>query len=149
MSRQRSAAEVRAIHAKQQRTTSKVSGAEAAGHREGKYTLYARTVRLNGGATQRIYFFARDKPKSGSPAPLPPHLEAKTLPNGLPVLKRKNKPEGDLPPGMYATNGRVIDLRATTGGELRRMAAVGSDAGQGRKDEANAARSELQRRGTA
>jgi hypothetical protein len=38
----------------------------------GEYTLYNRDVVLkNDNGTQRIYFFAKGQPKSGSPSPLP------------------------------------------------------------------------------
>lgn len=54
------------------------------------YTLYSRTVTLKGGRQQTIYFFAKGKPKSGSPSELPNGYEvATTTRTGLPILRRK------------------------------------------------------------
>ena len=37
----------------------------------GEYTLYNKTVTLKGGRKQTIYFFAKNKPKSGTPCDKP------------------------------------------------------------------------------
>ena len=56
----------------------------------GDYTLHARDVELkNGNGTQRIYFFARQAPKSGLPTPLPNGYRVEVSPRtGLPLLKK-------------------------------------------------------------
>ena len=56
---------------------------------KGLWTLFTRDVTLNGGRKQTIYFFSRDKPKSGKPTDLPKgykHMITKRT--GLPVLKK-------------------------------------------------------------
>ncbi|HEV8360316.1 MAG TPA: hypothetical protein VGR28_07680 [Candidatus Thermoplasmatota archaeon] len=53
------------------------------------YTLHKRDVTLKGGRRQTIFFFARSKPKSGSPSDMP--LGYKVGVNkrtGLPYLKK-------------------------------------------------------------
>ena len=35
------------------------------------WTLYTREVKLKGGRVQRIYFFSKGKPKSGTPTDIP------------------------------------------------------------------------------
>lgn len=53
------------------------------------YTLHTRTVLLRGDREQRIYFFAKSKPKSGHPCDLPPGYQvAKNPRTGLPYLKK-------------------------------------------------------------
>ena len=56
----------------------------------GEYSLYARDVVLkNDNGTQRIYFFAKNTPKSGAPAVLPNgyrvEVSART---GMPLLRK-------------------------------------------------------------
>jgi ParB family chromosome partitioning protein len=53
------------------------------------YTLHERTVTLKGGRTQHIYFFAKGKPKEGTPCALPAgHEVSTTTRTGLPILRR-------------------------------------------------------------
>lgn len=59
-------------------------------YREGNWTLYQRDVELNGGRTQRIYFFSKKTPKSGKPADLPQGYKViHSDRTGLPLLKKK------------------------------------------------------------
>jgi hypothetical protein len=53
------------------------------------YTLHTRNVELKGGRTQRIYFFARSKPKSGTPTEMPPgYAVGVNTKTGLPYLRK-------------------------------------------------------------
>jgi len=56
----------------------------------GEYKLYKKDVTLRGGREQTIYFFAKNKPKSGEPCDMPPGktviVNKKTK---LPILKNK------------------------------------------------------------
>lgn len=56
----------------------------------GDYTLHARDVELkNGNGTQRIYFFARNAPKSGMPINLPRGYRVEVSQRtGMPLLKK-------------------------------------------------------------
>lgn len=56
----------------------------------GEYSLYARDVVLkNNNGTQRIYFFAKNTPKSGAIAPLPPGYRVEVSPRtGMPLLRK-------------------------------------------------------------
>lgn len=55
------------------------------------YTLHKRDVTLKGGRRQTIYFFARSKPKSGTPiGELPAgYAVGVNKRTGLPYLKKK------------------------------------------------------------
>ena len=56
---------------------------------KGDWTLYNRTVQLNGGRNQTIYFFSRGTPKSGAPAELPAgYTVMVTTSTGMPILKK-------------------------------------------------------------
>lgn len=56
---------------------------------KGDWTLYNRSVQLNGGRQQTIYFFSRGAPKSGTPAELPTGYRVQVAENtGLPFLKK-------------------------------------------------------------
>jgi len=59
-------------------------------YKHGKYTLYGKNVKLRGGRMQKIYYFAKKTPKSGSPCDKPDNkvvgVNKKT---GLPYLKNK------------------------------------------------------------
>ena len=44
-------------------------------YKYGKYTLYTRKVKINGGKEVTIYFFSSHKPKSGTPTPMPEGYE--------------------------------------------------------------------------
>lgn len=56
---------------------------------KGDWTLYNRQVKLNGGRNQTIYFFARDTPKSGTPAELPTgYTVMVATKTGLPILRK-------------------------------------------------------------
>lgn len=54
-----------------------------------EWTLFSRPVTLRGGHTRTIYFFSRNKPKSGQPTEMPDGyrvgVNGKT---GLPFLKK-------------------------------------------------------------
>ncbi|HLE47369.1 MAG TPA: hypothetical protein VI818_03655 [Candidatus Thermoplasmatota archaeon] len=53
------------------------------------YTLHSREVILKGGRPQVIYFFAKAKPKSGSPCDMPIGYKVGKNPRtGLPYLKK-------------------------------------------------------------
>ncbi len=56
----------------------------------GEYTLYNRDVVLkNDNGTQRIYFFAKNTPKSGSPSPLPTGYRVEVSNRtGMPYIKK-------------------------------------------------------------
>ena len=56
----------------------------------GEYSLYARDVVLkNDNGTQRIYFFAKNTPKSGAPAPLPNGYRVEVSQRtGMPLLRK-------------------------------------------------------------
>jgi len=59
-------------------------------YKYGEYTLHTRSVQLRGGKNQTIYFFAKAKPKSGTPCDLPNGYEVGVNKRtGLPYLKRK------------------------------------------------------------
>jgi len=60
-------------------------------YKKGDYTLYSREVKLkNTKKAHNIYFFAKNKPKSGKPADLPDHLKAvKNKKTGFMYVKRK------------------------------------------------------------
>lgn len=55
------------------------------------YTLYRGAARGRGGATRRLYFFARRRPKSGRASQVPAGFEVRTTPSGLPVLRRTRR----------------------------------------------------------
>lgn len=53
------------------------------------YTLHTREVKLKGDRLQRIYFFAKRKPKSGKPCDMPEGFKVGKNPRtGLPYLKK-------------------------------------------------------------
>lgn len=56
----------------------------------GEYALYARDVVLkNDNGTQRIYFFAKNEPKSGMPSALPTGYKVDVSPRtGMPLLRK-------------------------------------------------------------
>lgn len=56
----------------------------------GEYTLYSRDVTLrNDNGTQRIYFFAKNEPKSGAPTTLPNGYRVEVSPRtGMPLLRK-------------------------------------------------------------
>lgn len=56
------------------------------------WTLYTKNVNLKGGKKQTIYFFAKNKPKSGEPCDIPQGWEvmkAKASGSGMPYLRKK------------------------------------------------------------
>ena len=56
------------------------------------WTLYCRDVRLKGGKNQRIYFFSKKKPKSGTPCDMPDGFIVKKINNtgsNMPYLRRR------------------------------------------------------------
>jgi len=55
------------------------------------YILHGRKVTLKGGGIQTIYFFAKNKPKSGEPCDMPDGYEigGENSRTGLPYLKKK------------------------------------------------------------
>jgi hypothetical protein len=58
-------------------------------YRTDGYTLHTREVTLKGGRNQRIYFFAKAKPKSGKPCEMPTGYKVGKNPRtGLPYLKK-------------------------------------------------------------
>ena len=59
-------------------------------YKYGEYTLYSTLVRLRNEKMQLIYFFSKQKPKSGTPVTLPDGFEVeKSKRSGLPYLKKK------------------------------------------------------------
>jgi len=57
---------------------------------KGDYTLYEKDVQLKNGRQQKIYFFAKKKPKSGTPCDLPSGKEVGVNKRTkLPYLKNK------------------------------------------------------------
>lgn len=56
----------------------------------GEYTLFSREVVLkNDNGTQRIYFFAKQEPRSGNPSPLPTGYKVEVSPRtGMPLLRK-------------------------------------------------------------
>jgi hypothetical protein len=64
-------------------------------YQHGDYSLYARDVELkNNNGTHRIYFFARNTPKSGQPAEMPDgYRVAVSERTGLPLLKKASNGE--------------------------------------------------------
>lgn len=56
----------------------------------GEYSLFSREVVLkNNNGTQRIYFFAKNEPKSGHPSPLPNGYKVEVSPRtGMPLLRK-------------------------------------------------------------
>jgi len=54
-------------------------------YKYGKYTLYTRKVKINGGKEVTIYFFSSHKPKSGTPTPMPEGYEVE-------INERSNMP---------------------------------------------------------
>lgn len=65
-----------------------------------EYTLYTRNVELSTGRTQTIFFFAKSRPKSGRPAPLPDgYTVERNDRTGLPYLRRTEgaQPRPDRP----------------------------------------------------
>lgn len=56
----------------------------------GEYSLYSRDVVLkNNNGTQRIYFFAKNTPKSGAPTTLPSGYRVEVSPRtGMPLLRK-------------------------------------------------------------
>lgn len=58
-------------------------------YKHGDYTLYSKEVNLKGGRTQTIYYFAKGKPKSGSPSEKPEGMVVGiNKRTGLPFLKK-------------------------------------------------------------
>ena len=59
-------------------------------YHHGEYTLYSRDVVLrNDNGTQRIYFFAKNEPKSGEPSQLPNGYRVEVSPRtGMPLLRK-------------------------------------------------------------
>jgi len=56
----------------------------------GDYTLYSKLVRLKNAKLQVIYFFSKQKPKSGTPTSFPVGFEVEmSKRSGLPYLKKK------------------------------------------------------------
>ena len=56
----------------------------------GDYTLHSKDVELKGGRIQTIYFFAKRKPKSGTPCDKPDNMTVGVNKRtGLPYLKKK------------------------------------------------------------
>jgi hypothetical protein len=54
------------------------------------WTLYTRDVKLKGGRNQTIYFFSKNKPKSGTPCDKPTNYTVGVNKRtGLPYLKKK------------------------------------------------------------
>jgi len=54
------------------------------------WTLYTREVELKGGRIQRIYFFSKRSPKSGTPCDKPDgYTVGVNKRTGLPYLKKK------------------------------------------------------------
>ena len=54
------------------------------------WTLYTREVELKGGRKQRIYFFSKRTPKSGTPCDKPDgYTVGVNKRTGLPYLKKK------------------------------------------------------------
>ncbi len=54
------------------------------------WTLYMRDVTLKGGKKQRIYFFSKRTPKSGTPCDKPEgYVVGVNKRTGLPYLKKK------------------------------------------------------------
>ena len=60
-------------------------------YKQGDYTLYTRPVKLKSSSKpHNIYFFAKGKPKAGTPADLPDHLTVGVnKKNGFLYVKRK------------------------------------------------------------
>lgn len=60
-------------------------------YKEGPYTLHQKIVELRGGRKQAIYFFAKNKPKSGTPCDMPNGYKVggKNSRTGLPYLSKK------------------------------------------------------------
>ena len=55
------------------------------------WTLYTRYVNLKGGRNQRIYFFAKNEPKSGEPCDIPQGWgikQSKNSGSGMPYLRK-------------------------------------------------------------
>lgn len=55
------------------------------------WKLYCRDVALKTGKIQRIYFFSKNEPKSGTPCDLPKGyrvIEAKTKGSGMPYITK-------------------------------------------------------------
>ena len=58
-------------------------------YKHGNYTLHSKDVKLKGGRNQTIFFFAKGKPKSGSPAEKPGNMTVGVNKRtGLPYLKK-------------------------------------------------------------
>ena len=56
------------------------------------WTLHKRDVTLKGGSQQTIYFFAKKKPKSGTPCDMPEGyrlLETKKPGSGMPYITKR------------------------------------------------------------
>lgn len=54
------------------------------------YKLHKLDVKLKGGRKQRIYFFSKKKPKSGTPCDKPDNMKVGiNKRTGLPYLKKK------------------------------------------------------------
>jgi len=59
-------------------------------YKQGPYTLHSKKVILRGNREQIIYFFAKKKPKSGSPCDKPDNkVVGVNKRTGLPYLKNK------------------------------------------------------------
>lgn len=58
-----------------------------------RWTLYSRDVNLKGGKKQTIFFFAKNKPKSGTPCDMPQGYRLlktdKKRGSGMPYLTKK------------------------------------------------------------
>lgn len=58
-------------------------------YKHGDYTLHCRDVKLKGGREQKIYFFSKKVPKSGSPCEKPSNMTVGVNKRtGLPYLKK-------------------------------------------------------------
>jgi hypothetical protein len=57
--------------------------------RKDDYVLHTKEVNFRGGRKQRIYFFAKEEGKSGTPCQLPEGYEVKINERGLPYIKKK------------------------------------------------------------
>lgn len=69
------------------------------------YTLYTRMVELSTGREQRIYFFAKTTPKSGTPCPLPEGYRVEQNERtGLPFLRRDVEAPSATPQPVVSEN---------------------------------------------
>lgn len=79
------------------------------------YTLHGRDVELRGGRTQTIYFFAKRKPKSGHPVPMPAGYEVggKHPTTGLPYLHKAEVTPEPAPDPETTTPEAPVSPQAT------------------------------------